>query len=155
MITITKEHLHKCRLNQQKEYFGSEAKAMFVEEVFNPDNWNGGDGLVRQYFYDFGHLEQKAAEIECKFGDLDFSGDVIINHQIFNDQSYATIIFSGWLYDNENEPIRQIEDLAYLTWYKRRGRTENALHNGKPMTEDEYLFVLDALQQTGFTFNLE
>jgi hypothetical protein len=128
---------------------------MFVEGVFNPDNWNGGDGIIRQYFYDFGYLEQKAEEIQCKIDDLEFEGDVIVNHQIFNDQNYATIILAGCLYDNEENYIRSIEDIVYFTWYKRRGRTENVLYNSKPITENEYLFVLNALQETGFEFNLE
>jgi hypothetical protein len=156
MKTITKEDLHKLRLSQQKEHYGSQAEEMFINGIFNAGNWNGGDGLIRQYFYDFGYLEQKAAEVESPNGALDFSGDIIVNHQHFNDQNYVTIVLTGWLYLDETDASpKQMEDIAYFTWYKQRGKTENALYNGKPMTEDEYLFVLNALQQTGFTFDLE
>lgn len=153
---ITKEHLDKRRLHQQKEHFGSEARAMFVNGVFTSDNWNGGDGLIRQYFYDFCYEKQKRAEIECKFGDSIFEGDVIINHTWFNDQNYVTIIFDGWLYKSiEDEIGIVINDIVYFTWYKNRGRTENALYNSEPMTEEQYLFVLNALEKTGFKFNLD
>jgi hypothetical protein len=32
---------------------------MFVDGVFNSDNWNGGDGIIRQYFYDNVWMETK------------------------------------------------------------------------------------------------
>jgi hypothetical protein len=155
MKQITKVTLNQLRKTQQKEFYGSEAKAMFVDGVFNSNNWNGGDGLIRQYFYDFVYQDQKAAEIECKYGNLTFSGDLIVSHNWFDDQNYATIILKGWLYvDETDEYVRQVEDIAYFTWYKSRGTIENAMYNGKPMTEAEYLFVLNALQETGFEFDL-
>jgi hypothetical protein len=159
MKQITKEVLEQLRKTQQREYYGSQAQAMFVDGIFNPNNWNGGDRLIRQYFSEYRDglfNDQVAAEIEFGEKETEFSGDIIINHKWFEDQNYVTIIFHGWYgVDEMNDYKQQIDHIAYFTWYKSRGRTENALYNGRPMTEDEYLFVLNALQETGFDFDLQ
>lgn len=157
MKVITKEILQILRDNQQKDYYGSQAKAMFVNGVFNPSNWNGGDGLVRQYFSDFNHGKLRddtvAKEISFMNGNTEYSGDVIVTHTWFDDQNYVTVILRGSLYiDNQFDD--DIEDVAYFSWYKSRGSTEVAKYNGKSMTEDEYLLVLNALVATGYEFEL-
>jgi hypothetical protein len=154
---IRKEDLDKRIENQQKEYYGSQAKPMFQNGVFTSDNWNGGDGLVRQYFSDFDHgklnNDTLATEIEFKHRDIEFSGDIIVTHKWFDDQNYVTIVLRGSLYSNNNY-IKDIEHIAYFSWYKSRGCTESALYNGELMSEDSYLFLLNALESTGYKFDL-
>jgi hypothetical protein len=153
---ITKETLDNLRKVQQKDYYGSQAQAMFVNRFFNPSNWNGGDGIIRQYFSDFSHGKLRdgtiATEIECKFNELEFTGDIIVTHKWFDDQNYVTIILKGNIYKN-NKYIDDIEDIVYLSWYKSRGATETLIYNGSLMTEDEYIFILNALESTGYKFD--
>jgi hypothetical protein len=157
MVQITKEHLNKLREHQQKNYYGSQAQAMFVDGVFNSDNWNGGDGIIRQYFYDNVWMETKVSDIDFTYDSIHYWGDIIITHTWYDDQSYVTITFAGSYEKDGNLQLNdyEFEHVAFLTWYKSRGRTESVKFDGKPMTEEQYLFVLNALQETGFNFNLQ
>lgn len=154
MKQITKDTLNQLRKSQQKDYYGSQAQSMFVNGVFNSDNWNGGDGIIRQYFYDKVNSETLVANIDVTYESFHFWGDIVITHAWYEDQNYVTITFSGTLEENEQLQIDSYEHTAYFTWYKSRGRTESGKFDGRLMTEDEYLFVLNALQETGFTFDL-
>lgn len=155
-MKITKETLEKLRKTQQKSNYGSQAQAMFVDGLFNYGNWNGGDGLIRQYFYDKVYMDTLVEDIDFTYESIHFWGDIIITHSWYEDQNYATIAFAG---THETDGILnpadyKFEDVAFFTWYKSRGTTESAKYNGQRMTEDQYLFVLNALQETGFQFDL-
>ena len=153
-MKITKLTLNNLRNNQQKPHYGSQAKAMFVNGVFNSDNWNGGDGLIRQYFYEKVNHETLAKDIAFTYDDTHFYGDIIVTHTSHEDQSYVTIVFAGHAEDTLIEEEEVYEHVAYFSWYKNRGRTEVAKFDGKLMVEHEYLFILNALQETGFEFNI-
>jgi hypothetical protein len=154
---ITKEILDQLRSVQQKNGYGSQAQSMFVNGVFSSDNWNGGDGLIRQYFSTYEgkvHQDTLVDYIEFTYKDTHFWGDIIVTHTWFDDQNYATVTFSGTVEINDELVFEKFEDVVYFTWYKNRGRTEKAKYNGLLMTEEQYLFVLNALEQTGFKFDL-
>lgn len=153
-MKITKETLDKLRLSQQKSHYGSPAKAMFVSGVFNSDNWNGGDGLVRQYFYDKVRHDTLVTDIDFTYNERHYWGDIIITHTFYEDQSYVTITFAGTIENMISEILENYEHVVFLTWYKNRGRTESVKFDGRLMTEEEYLFVLNALQETGFEFDI-
>jgi hypothetical protein len=155
-VTITKQDLSNLRNTQQKDYYGSQAQEMFIDGMFNYDNWNGGDGLVRQYFYEKVRHETLVTDIDFTYENIHFWGDIIINHTWYEDQNYATITFAGSYEENDemNPYDYEYEHTAFFTWYKSRGRTESAKFDGQIMTEDQYLFVLNALEETGFTFDL-
>lgn len=134
---ITKEMLDNNRQykinNKEKLNYGSEPKPMFIDGKFNPINWNGGDNLIRQFFYN----------MECsdwqKYYEIDF-----------NDESYD--LFANLLY-NENQYYGNIiihgDEIKTYTfgWYKHRGCTEYAGCGDRYMTEEEYLEVLNLLSQ--------
>lgn len=156
-MQITKETLDNLRKHQQKSNYGSPAQAMFVDGVFSSDNWNGGDGIIRQYFYEKVHMDTLVDNIDFTYEAIHFWGDIIINHTWYEDQNYATITFAGSFEKDGNLQLDdyEFEHIAFLTWYKSRGRTESVKFDGRPMTEEEYLFVLNALQETGFEFDLD
>lgn len=159
MKQITKDTLIQLRKTQQKEFYGSQAQPMFVDGVFNPDNWNGGDDIIRQYFSDYNgkvRIGTLAMDIDFTHNSVHFWGDIIITHTWYDDQNYVTITFVGLFEKDEKLQLDDydFEHVAFLTWYKNRGRTESVKFDGKPMTEEQYLFVLNALQETGYKFNL-
>lgn len=156
-MQITKDTLDKLRSKQQKSHYGSQARAMFVDGFFNYDNWNGGDGIIRQYFSAFNNgifMDTKVTDIDFTFNSIHFWGDIVITHTSYDDQSYAIITFRGNVEIDEKTVLDTFEHTAYFTWYKSRGRTESGKFDGKLMTEEEYLFVLNAIQSTGFKFEL-
>ncbi|WP_137743317.1 hypothetical protein [Robertmurraya siralis] len=160
-MNITKETLKQLRKTQQKSNYGSQAQAMFVDGLFNYGNWNGGDGLIRQYFSKYNEnsifCDTKVTDIDFLHNEIHFWGDIIITHSWYEERNYATITFAGTCETNGilNPVDYKFEDVAFFTWYKSRGTTESAKYNGKRMTEDQYLFVLNALQETGFKFDLD
>jgi len=150
---INADQLELRRKHQQKEHFGSEAKAMFIDGQFNLDNWNGGDGVIRQYFHENSN-KSSGHEIDLKYNGIEYNVDFIVTHTYYNDSNYATIIIKGWQYYNDNE-YYYLEDIAYFSWYKNRGKTDIAIYNGYRMSEQQYLFILNLIEQTGFKFDLE
>lgn len=149
---ITHETLDELRHNQQKNNYGSQALQMFINGVFTGENWNGGDGIFRQFFYDY--YKKEAYEVDCTLNGLEYSVSLIISHTYFEDQNYVTIVIDGNMYRDDNYED-SINDVAYFSWYKSRGRTELAKYNGEPITEEQYLLILNLLQATGFKFNLD
>lgn len=158
MPKITEETLENLRKTQQKSNFASQAHSMFVDGLFNYGNWNGGDGIIRQLFSSYGEdsirHETKVFELDFTYNSLHFWGDVIVTHTWHEDQNHATIVFSGSVEINGVYQAEKFEEVAYFTWYKNRGKTESAKYNGKQMTETEYLFILNAIQEAGFKFDL-
>lgn len=131
---------------------------MFIDGLFNYSNWNGGDGIIRQLFSlyrkDGVHSGTKVEDLEFTYGADEFWGDIIITHTYNNDQNYATITFSCRAEIEGVYQLDKLEHVAYFRWYKNRGTTESAKYNGERMSEDQYLFILNAIQATGFKFDL-
>lgn len=139
---ITKELLHKNRdykIEHMKElHLGSTPNPMFLNGEFNEDNWNSGDGVIRQFL----------SEIEC--GDTwtpVFKSEntiLTVKYKIDDvDTHHVTIVV-----DKESS-----EDRYYFSWYKHRGRTEVAIKNRKILTEDSYLELLNIIEDVaGFKF---
>lgn len=160
---ITRTHLIHLRRNQQKEYYGSEAKAMFDNDgKFYPDNWNGGDAIIRQYFSPFRNaavfLKQKSEEIDFRWEHGGFSGDIVASHHInHNDQSCATIVLDGHIdlptWDGANVYLTHL--VFHLSWYKDRGKTEIFRHSGLNTSDERmYLIMLNAIEATDFKFEI-
>ncbi len=152
---ITKQILDELRSTQQKPYFGSQAKEMFVNGCFNPENWNGGDGIIRQYCYDIEYSANRweAFEVDWYVEDHLHSGDVIVQYAHFEDYNYVTVIVRG--YDNDNRDSDWYIDQYLIQYYKSRGKTEKVLYNGNPIREDQYIVLLNMIETTGYKFNLE
>lgn len=156
-MEITKDLLANLREFQQKKHYGSKAEAMFVDGMFNPKNWNGGDGIIRQYFSKFyGKVNNDifASEVFFNWNGIEVDGEIIVSHKYFEDQNYVTIVLHTYHYVEEDILRDWHDDIAYLSWYKNRGTTDVMKFNGKEMSEEEYLLVLNALKASGFDFDL-
>lgn len=153
---IERDDLQKLRDSQQKSRFASEAKSMFVNGEFNTDNWNGGDGNIRQFTYDvdwkWGN-NNRCWEIDWKVGDHNHSGDAIVQYVHFEDFNYVTIIVRG--YDCDDDEHDWYLDQYLIQYYKNHGKTDRILYNGNPITEEQYLVLLNLIEQTGFEFIIE
>lgn len=148
---ITKEALQKCRGYQfNNKYLGSTPQAMFVNNKFNSENWNGGDDLIRDYFSDIETSSdwQKGYELND-----DIADDLIYNFYYFEDQAYGIIIVRNVM-DDDIHNGEQYFDTYSFSWYKHRGATESAICNGHLMTEDEYLKLLNLIESTGYKFKV-
>ena len=117
---ITKDildKLHEKRLLEKN--YGSKPKRMFVNGVFNTNNWNGGDDIIRDFFEDIDNGTEYNVKVIC---DEESSDVAVITHlDRIVDQSYSTILVD--------------EDIYFFTWYKDRGCTEVAKYNSEVMTE--------------------
>ena len=123
--------------NLKDDCFGDEPKRMFENGVFNPNNWNGGDDLIRNFFEDL--YEERIDNTYIIEEDDGWTSKSVICHvDYLDDQNHAIINVNG--------------DLYYFEWYKNRGCTEIAKLNSKDMTEDEYIELLNILEKTGYRF---
>lgn len=145
---ITKEILEKLR-KEQFEYMrakypmGDLPKSMFIGGEFNFNNWNGGDDLIRDYFYDIEMSNKWQVGYELEDGYL------IVNLNYYDDIAYGVIIHYHW---DEDNPENETHDIYYFSWYKHRGHTDIAIKNGHIMTEDEYIELLNLIEKTGYEF---
>lgn len=103
--------------------------------IFNPKNWNGGDDLIRQliitYEDDYELFSEKENE-NLKF---------IYRHQENDNKSFSIIINNSDVYN--------------ICWYKKRGNTENILLNGRTIDMEDYIELLNYLQDNNiFIFDL-
>jgi hypothetical protein len=137
-MKITKgylEELHHGSLEKAKSAFANVPRRLFVDGEFNEDNWRGGDAsLIREFFRE----NYGKTIIRDVNDDEGFQWTFIIKHIQYEDQNYATIT----IHETQKEIFHQV----LFSWYKERGRTEKAIFNGREMTEEEYLFVLNLIQ---------
>lgn len=149
---ITKQGLlqrHNELVNYAKQKssgFESIPKPLFVGVKFNPDNWNGGDAIIRQFTYYLEDEGRYAREFDWEY----MSGDFISSHNWFNDQNYINIILH--VYDERIN--KWILESYLITYYKNRGKTEVIYKNGKLITLDEYIELLNIIESTGFKFDM-
>ena len=135
------------RLKRNQEYIennyiplgmGSKPKPLFLNGLFNEDNWNGGDSIIRQYTsyiensYDY--------ERVYTYGDK----------KLFVSFSY---------YDDEKDILFTLKNSngTYVTWefewYKNRGRIDNAEYCTNEMRECDYIELLEIIEEmTDFRF---
>jgi hypothetical protein len=146
---ITKDDLEKLRIRQYEEFnkrgTNSKPSPMFINGKFNPDNWAGGDNIIRHYFYEIETSDswQRGYEVS--------SGYLIVNFYYYEDQAYAVIIHDDVDKYWENGQIEH-HDVYYFSWYKHRGQTEVAKLNGHDITEEEYIRLLNLIEETGYRF---
>lgn len=145
MITSeTLNKLHEERLNNPGHMKVEEIKRMFVDGKFNKDNWNGGDvGIIRKVINDFKDRE-KIFRTTNILDDQDTCSDtayMIMNVNEYEGDTHATFL------TGKNE-------VYIFRYYKDRGTTEFAVKDGHPMTEDEYLTLLNLLELYGYDFGI-
>lgn len=113
-------------------------KRLFIDGKFNTENWNGGDAsLIRRI---------------CNL--------VIDGEGIFSNNKFVkddTSLYIEAEFDDDDWRVnfkfgnKGREESYTIGWYKSRGRTEVAEHNGETMTENEYIeFINMILDVTGY-----
>lgn len=140
---ITAENLIKNKIyvkNHAKELcLGSEPKPLFVDEVFNMDNWNGGDDVIRQFI---SYIQEQKEW-----------------YRVFSKNNQTLIV--RYIYDNGDNYVYIVHVNAcgnstkwVFKWYKNRGRIDEAICDDNVMTETDYLYLLNKIKTiTGFKFD--
>lgn len=145
---ITKEILERLRKLQLKnQSLGDKPKPMFKKGIFNFSNWNGGDDLIRDYFVDIEDSDEWQRWYEIK------NGYLTVMFYYAYDQAFGIIIHdkidSYW-----EKGVEKQYDVYFFTWYKHRGETDLATLNGQLMTEEQYIKLLNLIEQTGYKFKI-
>ena len=117
---------------------GSKPKPLFLYGLFNEDNWNGGDSVIRQYIsyvensdywervYTYGDKK-----LFVSFGYYDDEKDILFTLE------YGNGIYETWQFE----------------WYKNRGRIDNAEYCINEMRECDYVELLEIIEKmTDFRF---
>lgn len=138
--------------------YGSEPSRMFNDDgSFNVYNWNGGEGIIRQYT---GHLEwevggnTKSTEFGIDNGDNGIEGRFNANISWNEDYNYIQVVthYYKWGIDKIDE--RWLVDQYLVLYYKNRGCTDMILKNGRLIVMDEYVDLLNIIESTGFKFKM-
>ena len=157
MITVEnlRERVDYFKENGESLGLGSESKPLFLDGKFNSDNWNGGDALIRQF----------CSMLESEhFGEFVTYGNdtemLVCKLYRYEDQTYVSIVhiensfFSG----EEKSLFSGMETFTTqydMEWYKNRGRVDYARYNSETMTEEEYLKLLNKIEELAqFKFEL-
>lgn len=142
---FNKAHEIKCNY----PHFRTEPRKGFNEDgSWNPDNWNGGDLTFLRQFINT-ELDCPKDHIIKSFDDEsneDYENTLILSYNKYNEQNYLIITHL----DN----FENVISIYYITYYKDRGNTEQITKNLKPITEDEYLELLQILEKA-FEINFE
>lgn len=140
---ITAENLIKNRnyvKNHTKELcLGSEPRPIFKKGLFDMDNWNGGDDVIRQFI---SYIQEQTEW-----------------YQVFSKNNQTLI--ARYVYDNDDNYvyITHVNATGNSTkwsfkWYKNRGRIDKAICDDNVMTEIDYLYLLNKIKTiTGFKFD--
>lgn len=130
---ITKELLQKnidYKLNNmEKLHYLSMPTPMFKNGKFDEDNWNGGDDLIRQFLYE---IEDE----DITYKDSNDNIQIKVIYKINYETHYVSIIVTQQSY----------EDRYFFSWYKHRGRTEQAIKNRKILLEKDYIELLNIIE---------
>lgn len=123
---------------------------LFINNVFNPHNWNSGMAhLIRDFIDDLDEITNQTGIYTAEFDlDNDICGDIVVTKAVFNDQTYVSIVT---MTPGDLEPVF---DQYLITFYKRRGRTELITKNGKPITLGEYIQLLNIIEASGYKFKI-
>jgi len=133
--------------------YGDEIKPLFNDDgTFNRDNWNSFQADIRS------RLER--SDIICCGNELHIEHEVPDERN--NDYTLLTNLdcFITWSRDQWHIIISiicdetELYDSYVISWYKSRGRTEMITKNGVAININEYVDVLNKLEDMGF-FNTE
>lgn len=158
---ITKEHLRnrqslRTRKALESEYPGSIPKRMFDDNgEFCEDNWNSGEDLIRQYtsYLESSGHQQEPRKFSIGNHISGTEGRLITGYGWIEDYNYIQITTHshGW---NRDFSRSWELDSYQIVYYKNRGKTDHILKNGKPISIDEYVELLNIIESTGFEFDL-
>lgn len=118
--------------NQRELYLGSEPKPLFLLGDFNKDNWNGGDAVIRQY----------ASRIE----------DSENWDRVYTDKTKTLFVSFRHCDDDKQISFSLVygngtHKLWSFSWYKNRGRIDEARYCSAEMTEYDYIKLLEVIER--------
>lgn len=142
---ISKELLHRNRdyvLSHMEDlHYLSTPSPMFVDGKFSEDNWNGGDGVIRQFLSEV----ERSDDWRQVYKNEDLV--MIVDYKIYEDDHYVDIVCLKTFYNKVNI------DKYSFSWYKHRGRTDTATRNGKTLAQTDYIKLLNDIEKiTSFKF---
>ena len=145
---ITKETLKQLRQKRLKSpNFVSEPQPLFVNGKFNLDNWNGGDDIIRNFTYS---LELDNPQL-LEFEEDDINYTILCDYHWIEDMKYIVITVVRDCYDSNGDVIEYV-DVYVIIYYKNRGTTDYIYKNGKLISEDEYIELLNLIERGGYKF---
>lgn len=132
------------QLREKNKYimnYYSNPKSMFINGRFNPNNWNGGDDIIRQftYFLECNNQVYWIKELEDLI--------IIAFYVYYEDDKYIFILIEP----NTEDDVKNV-DSYIIKYYKNRGHTDYMMKNGRYITENEYVKLLNLLERAGFEF---
>lgn len=142
-LLLQKNHLYKVK-HMGELYYGNTPQSMFINGEFNPNNWSGGDAVIRQFL---SHIEQNCNYTQHKLIFEKGHSIMIVDYKIDRLENHHVHIFT---IDDSFVPF---VDEYYFSWYKHRGHIECAFMDCKPMTSSEYVTLLNNIEKlTDFQF---
>ena len=144
-VEIVKWNISR-RIIQPKDMFDK-------NDVFNYNNWNCGQAQFIRHFVnslEFSVSYVREFDVDYKQFDFCISGAVIVILQYYEDFTYVQITVDGDIFrysDNENEVT--FVDQYLIKIYKSRGAIEDFRKNGQPIKRNEYVELLNILQESG------
>lgn len=114
---------------------------MFIDGKFNPENWKGGDAVIRQFTSHIGF------DIDWQKVYMKKNSIMVLDYVIEEDQTYVNIARMKSYCSGISS------DVYRISWYKDRGRTEVVELNGGPISETDYVNLLNYIESmTKFKF---
>jgi hypothetical protein len=158
---FNKQVLEKLRVNRlknfhlnssEKEKYGQEPIPLFIDEKFNKKNYFGGDDIIRAYFTEISDNEEGIAfpevTIELNEGNVRTVGMIA---QQYENQNYINFYIT--ITGINLHPVKQVFDMAVFGIKKDDiNNIDFCWFNGKEMSEEDYCYVLNCIQATGFNF---
>lgn len=148
---ITRECLIKLRDEKERKYIekgnSTLPKPLFINGLFNQDNWSAGDAILREFIY---YLNE---ECNDRIMDMLYKSDLLEDDSADGSENPVLFMASHYIICDEKYTvinIHQDQTLEFETytikWYKDRGRIDHITLNGKLITEEEYLKLLNFIQ---------
>jgi hypothetical protein len=152
--------LEKLRVNRlktfhssmsEKEKYGKEPIPLFIDGTFNKNNYFGGDDIVRAYFTEINENEEGIAFPEITIDIDEDTKTVGMIAQQFQNEEYINFFIT--ITGLGLKPVKQVFDMAVFGLKKDNiNNIDFCWFNGKEMTEEEYCYILNIIQATGFNF---
>lgn len=153
--------LEKLRVNRLKNYhmklsekekYEKEPIPLFIDGKFNKNNYFGGDDIIRSYFTEINQSTEGIAfpEISIELDNQSVRTVGLIAQQYENKEYINFYITITGINLN---PVEQVFDLAVFGIKKNDiNNIDFCWFNGKEMTEEDYCYLLNCIQATGFNF---